>query len=741
MHMNTQAVRATPWPVVFWWLMALVSWAFLPWYWQGEVSAFSLSLSSDRLWLLPPASVLVIVAIGFGMRQGSVLRAWCWTLGSGWGLLWVLLQGFAIGLKDVNWPIWASALSMGNAQALALMQAGQAGLGWGGLLLSLCLLVLLSQGVAALGKFRGDGFLAGTVWGVGGLVLLFVFYPVLRSLLRAFTDESGAWDAGLALARLGAPDIWGLGCLGQGTGCGVAWNSLFLATSTGIISTLLGLSFALLALRSGFRFQKSLKVLSILPIITPPFVIALVLVVLFGRSGMVTGWLDVWFGIEPSRWIYGYWGVLMAQVLSQTPLSFLILLGVIQGISPTLEEASQTLRASHWHSFKTVTWPLMRPGITSTFLLGFVESLSDFGNPLVLGGNFEVLSTKIFFAIAGAQNDPGRAAILALILLVMTLGAFWLQYRWLGKTSFVTVTGKGDAGLPTPLPRRVRWLCHATALPWALFTAVLYGLILVGGFVVDIGRADFSPTLAHFGTGFGVEWGQFGLQWTGSAWDSFFITTMVAAVAAPLTTVVGILTAYVLARQDFAGRRSFEFLTMLSFAIPGTVIGIAYIVAFNVPPFELTGTGLILVICFVFRNMPVGVRAGLAALSQIDKSLDEASATLRASTAYTLQRVILPLIKPAITATLVFSFVQAMTAVSAVIFLVTAKYNMATAYIAGRVEAGEYALAIAYCTFLIAFMLLVIVLIQGLVGERQLGRRSDRRSESMLTPNVLPGVH
>lgn len=739
--MNTQAHRSIPWPVFFLWLLALVSWALLPWYWQGEASAFSLSLSSDRLWLLPPASALVIVALGFGGQPGSVLRGWCWTVGAGWGLLWVLLQGFAIGLKDINWPLWASVLGMGNADAVALMQTGQAGLGWGGLVLSLCLLMLLSQGAAALGKFRGDGFLAGTVWGVGGLVLLFVFYPVLRSLARAFTDASGAWDAGLALSRLGAPDIWGLACLNQSTNCGVAWNSLFLATSTGIISTLLGLSFALLALRSGFRFQKSLKILSILPIITPPFVIALVLVVLFGRSGMVTGWLDVVFGIEPSRWIYGYWGVLIAQVLSQTPLSFLILLGVIQGISPTLEEASQTLRASHWHSFKTVTWPLMRPGITSTFLLGFVESLSDFGNPLVLGGNFEVLSTKIFFAIAGAQNDPGRAAILALILLVMTLGAFWLQYRWLGKTSFVTVTGKGDAGLPTPLPRRVRWLCYATALPWALFTAVLYGLILVGGFVVDIGRADFSPTLAHFGTGFGVEWGQFGLQWTGSAWDSFFITAMVAAVAAPLTTVVGILTAYVLARQPFAGRRSFEFLTMLSFAIPGTVIGIAYIVAFNVPPFELTGTGLILVICFVFRNMPVGVRAGLAALSQIDKSLDEASATLRASTAYTLQRVILPLIKPAITATLVFSFVQAMTAVSAVIFLVTAKYNMATAYIAGRVEAGEYALAIAYCTFLIAFMLLVIVLIQGLVGERQLGRRSDRRSASMLTPNVLPGVH
>lgn len=734
--MKFQAASAQGWSVPLLWWLACMAWAVLPWYWQGQEAAVFVVWHQGAGWLLPPALALAVTAAGVLQKTGTRARGWLLCLGSASGMLWVLLQGFAIGLKGLNWPVWADVLSLGSPQALVLMQTGQAGLGWGGMLLLLAWLLLCSQGVAALGKFRGDGFLAGSVWAVGGLVLLFVFYPVVRALLRAFTDETGAWNGAVALARLGAPDIWGTGCLGQGTSCGVAWNSLFLATSTGVLSTLLGLSFALLALRSGFRFPKTLKLVSILPIITPPFVIALVLVVLFGRSGLVTGGLDVFLGIEPSRWIYGYWGVLIAQVLSQTPLSFLILLGVIQGISPTLEEAAQTLRASHWHGFKTITWPLMRPGITNTFLLGFVESLADFGNPLVLGGNFEVLSTKIFFAIAGAQNDPGRAAVLALILLVMTLGAFWLQYRWMGKASFVTVTGKGDVGLPTPLPKRVRWLCYATALPWALFTLVLYGLILLGGFVVDIGRADFSPTLAHFGTGFGVDWGPFGWQWTGSAWNSFFTTVAVAAVAAPLTTVVGILTAYVLARQPFVGRRSFEFLTLLSFAIPGTVIGIAYIVAFNVPPFELTGTGLILVICFVFRNMPVGVRAGLAALSQIDKSLDEASTTLRASTAYTLQRVILPLIRPAITATLVFSFVQAMTAVSAVIFLVTAQYNMATAYIAGRVEAGEYALAIAYCSFLIVFMLCVIVLIQRGVGERRMGRRAQP-----MPPFVgLPGV-
>jgi iron(III) transport system permease protein len=187
---------------------------------------------------------------------------------------------------------------------------------------------------------------------------------------------------------------------------------------------------------------------------------------------------------------------------------------------------------------------------------------------------------------------------------------------------------------------------------------------------------------------------------------------------------VGLLAAYVITRHRFAGRRGFEFLTLVSFAIPGTVIGVAYIVAFNVAPLELTGGMLILVLCFVFRNMPVGVRAGVAALAQIDKTLDEASSTLRASTVRTLREVILPLLRPAIIATLVFSFTHAMTAVSAVIFLATAKYNLATVYIIGRVEAGEYPLAIAYSSVLILFMLAVLLVVQKLVGETRLGRRA-----------------
>jgi iron(III) transport system permease protein len=308
------------------------------------------------------------------------------------------------------------------------------------------------------------------------------------------------------------------------------------------------------------------------------------------------------------------------------------------------------------------------------------------------------------------------------VLLAFTLLAFWAQQGWVGKRSYTTLSGKGDAGLPIRLPRRVAWGCGALALPWVVLTAAIYGTILVGGFVRVMGR-DHRATLDHYVTAFRVEASPHGLLFTGSAWSSLWTTLEVSAIAAPLTAAIGLLTAWLLARQRFAGRRAFEFATMLSFAIPGTVIGVSYILAFNVPPIELTGTGTILVLCFVFRNMPVGVRSGLASLAQIDKSLDEASLTLGARSFTTLRRVVLPLLRPAIVSAMVYSFVRAMTAVSAVIFLVSAEYNMATAYIVGRVEAGEFGLAIAYSSALIAIMIAAILLIQLLVGERRLGRR------------------
>src|SRR5207237_5301187 len=213
--------------------------------------------------------------------------------------------------------------------------------------------------------------------------------------------------------------------------------------------------------------------------------------------------------------------------------------------------------------------------------------------------------------------------------------------------------------------------------------------------------------------------------WAVAAWNSCWTTVKLSAIAAPITAVLGILTAYVLVRHRFVGRSAFEFGTMLSFAIPGTVIGVSYILAFNVPPIEITGTALVLILCNVFRNMPVGVRAGIAAMSQIDKSLDEASTTLGARGLTTLRRVLLPLLKPALVAALVYSFVRAMTTVSAIIFLVSAEYEWATTYIINRVVSGDYGVALAYCSVLIVLMMAVIWLLQRVVGVRRIGRRAS----------------
>jgi len=666
-----------------------------------------------------------------------------WALGGGATALQLALGGgpYASGF----WPLLAAALALPlvawrgldraavavSAGALvwtfgAAFVAGQAGasFGWGATVALSALTVVLARSLARRGAFHGDATVATIVVVIAALLLLFIFFPVGRSLVAAVFDAQGRFAPGLAADRLLSQDVWGLGCLGGGTRCGVAINSALLATIVGIGSTAIGLLLALVVQRGGSRYAGITRLMSVLPIITPPFVLALALVVLFGRTGVVTGWMADWFGIPRSRWLYGLPGVTIAQLLTFSPIAFMLLLGALQAISPALEEAAQTLRASRWRVFRTVTWPLLRPALANAFLLGFVESLADFGNPIVLAGNYDVLSTKIFFAVAGAQHDPGRAAALASVLLGLTLVAFWLQQRWIGRRSYVTVSGKGDGGIHAPLPRPV-WLgCFGFAAAWIVFTLACYAIILTGGFVKDIGRGDLTLHLGHFAAGFGVEWGAQGPRFVGSAWDSLFTTILVAAVAAPLTAIVGLLSAYVITRHRFAGRRTFEFLTMVSFAIPGTVIGVAYIVAFNVAPLELTGGMAILVLCFVFRNMPVGVRAGVAALAQIDRTLDEASSTLRASTVRTLTRVILPLLRPAIVATLVFSFTHAMTAVSAVIFLATAKYNLATVYIIGRVEAGEYPLAIAYSSVLIVFMLAVLLAVQAAVGESRLGRRS-----------------
>jgi iron(III) transport system permease protein len=731
----TTSTKTLSQPTLFLWIVVgWVSFLLLPWYlvdgglfsgqWlvdgypfdKNYAPAAFLIMQGEKLWLTPLLIPLIMPLFAFKREKSDPLYAQILILTGAVGFSWLIIQGFSIGIRGWNYE-WLSAL-------FGKLDGRQFGMGYGGLFLASSVLFLLTQGIAARGAINGDVFVVGAIGFVLAIVGAFVFFPIVNMLLSAFITEDGSYSFIVFASKFFDDRLWGLSCV-VGTGrCGVAWNSLFLAVCVGFLTTVLGLIFALVVTRSGFRYRRAVRALTILPIITPPFVIGLALILMFGLSGSITQFFSDLFGLEPTRWLYGLPGLMIAQVLAYTPIAFLVLIGVVEGVSPSMEEAAQTLRASRWQVFKTVSLPLMRPGLANAFLLGFIESMADFGNPLILGGNFDVLSTEIFFAIVGAQYDQGRAAVLAIVLLGFTLTAFFAQRKWLGKKSYTTVSGKGDSGVHPLMPRALAIPVLAIAAIWSTFTVTIYGMIVYGS-TVKLWGVDNTLTFKHYVTAFSVRITEKGWQWTGSAWDSFWTTIQIATIAAPLTAAVGLITAYLLTRQSFRGKNAFEFGTMLSFAIPGTVIGVSYILAFNVPPIELTGTGAILVISFIFRNMPVGVRAGIASMSQLDKSLDESSLTLGANSWQTFRKIILPLLKPAILAALVYSFVRAMTAISAVIFLVSAKYDMATSYIIGRVENNDYGLAIAYSTTLIFVMLLAVGLLQLLVGRTKIGRRES----------------
>ena len=718
--------------LIFWIIVGWVGYCIIPWYgiedgffsleWildgfpleEDYAPAIFLIASGEKLWLAPLLFFLVLPISLLGRHKSDPVYALVLMLVGGIGFFWLFAQGFAIGIRGYNFA-WLEPVfgELGDRQF---------GMGYGAMLCATAFLFLFTQGIAARGAISGDVFVVSAIGGVIAIVLMFVAFPISKMLISAFVEDSGGYSINAFVSKFFDDRLWGLGCL-SGTRCGVAWNSLFLAITVGFTTTMLGLAFALVVTRSKFRHKRALRALTVLPIITPPFVIGLALILIFGRSGSVTVFVADLFGVQPTRWLYGLPGIMIAQTLAYTPIAFLVLIGVVEGVSPAMEEAAQTLRANSTQTFQTVSLPLMRPGIANAFLLGFIESMADFGNPLVLGGNYDVLSTEIFFAIVGAQYDQGRAAVLAIVLLCFTLSAFYAQRAWLGKKSYTTVTGKGDAGMHPNLPTGLSIGVTTIAVGWALFTVAVYGMIVYGS-VVELWGVNNTLTFKHYITAFSVRIEDSGIRWSGAAWDSFWTTITIAGIAAPLTAAVGIVTAYLLTRKNFAGKNAFEFGTMLSFAIPGTVIGVSYILAFNVPPIEITGTGVILVVSFIFRNMPVGVRAGIASMKQLDQSLDEASLTLGANSWHTFRKVILPLLKPAILAALIYSFVRAMTAISAVIFLVSAEYDMATSYIIGRVENNDYGLAIAYSTTLIFVMLAVVGMLQLLVGRVQIGRRA-----------------
>jgi len=544
-----------------------------------------------------------------------------------------------------------------------------------------------------LGEYRRlgqDGILAiGLLLSVGFLGV-FVVYPLYKILSVSLGPEAApAWHR-----LMSARGTWR-----------VILNTLWMGLGVASIGTALGFLFAFVQTKLDVPFKKLFNVIAILPIISPPFAVAMSTIVLFGRSGLITKKL---LGIRYD--IYGLDGLIFVLAISFFPVAYMTLLGMMRALDPALEEAATSLGASRWRVFRTVTLPMLTPGLASSFLLLFVEAMADLANPLLIGGNYTVLSSRIYLSIIG-EYDLYSGAVLSLLLLAPSLTLFFLQYYWVSRNSFVSVTGKPAGQAQTIDSPWVKWPLFTLAMLITALVALVYGFIFVGA-VTKVWGINYALTFDHF---------RFVLFGYGS--DAMIDTTLLASLATPIAGVMGLLIAYLVVRRKFTGRSLVDFTSVLGLAVPGTVVGIGFILAFNEPSLggllpKLTGTALIIIFAYVVRSVPGSVRSIVASLQQIDATMEEASASLGATSMTTFRRITVPLIRPAFLAGMVYSFSRSMTSLSAIIFLVTPRWRIMTAQILNEAETGRFGNAAAYCVVLIAIVLTAIGLMYLVVGSK-----------------------
>ena len=528
-----------------------------------------------------------------------------------------------------------------------------------------------------------------TVLVLWALLGLFVLYPLVCLLARVAVD-GGRLSLGSALAVLADPHL--LRALG---------NSLLLAALVGVAGTALGFLFALTASRAGLGqgWLAALDAITLLPLISPPFTTAIAMIFSFGPRGLITYQL---LGIKGVS-VYGLASTFFSETLTYFPIAYLTLRPVLAAIDANVEDMALSLGASRAQVFRTVTLPLAIPGLANAFLLLFAASLADFATPLILAGNaFPVLPTQAYLQITGLFDLRG-GAVLSFALLVPAFGVYLLQRYWVSRRYYVTVSGK--SGARTAVKTVAPWFRPVLAGACVVVAAAIayfYLLLLYASLVVALG-ANHAWTWRHYH-----------VMFTEGA-RAIRDTLIIAGLSMPLGGLYGVLVGYLVARKRFAGRAAMEVVSMLNYALPGTIVGIAYLIAFNDPPIALTGGALVIVACYVFRYSPTGIRATVAQLQQIDPSIEEASLGLGASTATTFYRVTLPLVIPALFAGLGVVFIRSMTAISATIFLVSINWTLITVRILENMTELSLGPAAAFSVLVVAIVYVVIAAISRLL--------------------------
>ncbi len=704
----------------------------------------------------------------------------------------------------------------------------------------------------------------------GLFLLVFVFFPLARAISSGFINKEGLFDLKYFARYF---DSYYGPVMRQ-----IFWNTIRMGVLSSVIGTLLGFVFAFAMVRCQIPGKRWVHLIAMVPTVSPPFAIALSTILLFGRNGLITKQL---LGLNYN--VYGMQGLVFVQVITFFTVSYLILRAMLERLNPAMEEAAESLGAGRFHVFRTIILPLLIPGLAGSVLLLFVESLADLGNPMFIAGNMTVLSTQIFLAVIG-EYDYQKASALAFVLLVPTLFVFLVQRYYVNRRSYISVTGKPSGSAPVEKSRLIRWTCIAITYLGCIFIILLYATVVYSSFTSAWG-VNYAPTLRWWNDALtrGVE--------------AILDTTFLSALGTPVAALIGMVIAFLIVRKKFSGKEILDFGSNLGGAVPGTILGIGFILAFKkgrvvmasilyailalffiffatpsrreqvimlilgtgiglavhflapqlglkplmytysgiylglavislvrrrklgfytflgiaaysalfnlvdiiavpiavagrnmergfwssalyqmadyikVPfqlspvllgmallfitalvvrsensrlrlplgvialalpcvlfyhgmPLALTSTPYIILAAYIVRSLPASVRAGVAALQQIDPSIEEASQILGADAQYTFRKVTLPLILPALLAGLIFSFTRHMTSLSAIIFLVTARWRIVTASIMSDFEQVGLMGASAYSTIIIVLVLIAIGVI-NLITRRVLRGRGD----------------
>jgi len=504
-------------------------------------------------------------------------------------------------------------------------------------------------------------------------------------------------------------------------------NSLYVSFVTTVITTVLAFFFAYGLTRTTIAGKGIFYTISTFPLIAPSIIQGLALILLFGRNGLVTRYV-----LQTDWNIYGATGIIAAECLYCFPNALFILYTTLSAVDTRLDEAAQSLGASALKTFYKVTLPAAKYGIASAAALVFNLTITDFGVPVVIGGNYSVLATEIYQQVIGMQRfDLG--ATISVILLIPSVGAFLLNY-YLTKKSYALISGQARPFLQPSRPFK-KWAFTIYCWIPCIFILVVFVSVFLGSFV-KTWPYDFSLTLRHYNFpslgGSAPFWTKFWAwvlkgEWQSiiaykyaPIWNSLWVSILVAIGGASLTLLVG----YIVEKKRPKGDQVLYTLSVLPAAIPGTVMGLGYILAFNKPYFLIYGTFWIIIINIIICNFTLGVLSSIANLKQIDKSIEEAAVSLGANPITTFTRVVFPLTRTAFFSNTAFFFMRAMTTISAVIFLISAKVKLAAIEIIFLDIDGRTASANAMCTIIIVIvvgMLLAMRLITGKAGLKGMG--------------------